>query len=80
MMTFLENLFSWVWQASLGAAAVGLVLLVLKKLLRGRLSPAWQYALWLILLVKLLVPVGPASPYSAYNALPPSVQQVQNAP
>lgn len=80
MMLLLEKIFSWVWQASLGAAAVGLVLLVLKKLLRGRLSPAWQYALWLILLVKLLVPVGPASPYSAYNALPPSVQQVQNAP
>lgn len=80
MMLLLEKIFSWIWLASLSAAAVGLILLLLKKLLRGRLSPAWQYALWVILLCKLLMPIGPASPYSAYNALPASVQQMQAAP
>lgn len=79
-MLLLEKIFGWIWLASVSGAVVGLALLLLKKLLRGRLSPAWQYALWLILLVKLLLPMGPASPYSAYNALPPSLQQMQTAP
>lgn len=75
MMLLLEKVFSWIWLASVSGALVGLALLLLKKLLRGHLSPTWQYALWLILLVKLVLPMGPASPYSAYNALPAGFQQ-----
>lgn len=69
----LKNVFDWVLLASCGATAVGLLLLLLKRLLRGRLSPGWQYALWLILLCKLLLPVGPASTLSLYNAVPQTV-------
>lgn len=62
MMLLLEKVFSWIWLASVSGALVGLALLLLKKLLRGHLSPTWQYALWLILLVKLVLPMGPARP------------------
>ena len=44
-----------------------LLLAALRPLLRGRIDPRLQYALWLILALRLLVPVEPAT--SAYSAL-----------
>lgn len=41
-MLLLEKIFGWIWLASVSGAVVGLALLLLKKLLRGRLSPAWR--------------------------------------
>lgn len=75
----LQNMFDWILLASWGAAAVGVLLLLLKRLLRGRLSPGWQYALWLILLCKLLLPIGPASTLSLYNAVPQTVLESAGA-
>lgn len=36
----------------------GLLLLVVKLLLRNRLSPRWQYAVWGVLAVRLMVPAS----------------------
>ena len=44
-----------------------LLLAALRPLLRGRIDPRVQYALWLIIALRLLVPVEPAT--SAYSAL-----------
>ncbi len=44
-----------------------LLLAALRPLLRGRIDPRLQYALWLIIALRLLVPVEPAT--SAYSAL-----------
>src|SRR6266436_5190237 len=63
----LLTLFSWVWKTSLAAIVlIGLVLLfqwVLGKLL----PPRWRYALWLLVVLKLLIPAGPSSHYSIFN-------------
>ncbi len=44
-----------------------LLLAALRPLLRGRIDPRLQYALWLIIALRLLIPVEPAT--SAYSAL-----------
>ena len=54
------------WQAAVLAAVV----LLLGMLLRGRLSARWRCALWLVVLVRLLMPVVPESPMSLFNLLP----------
>lgn len=54
--------FSKVLQLSLmGAAAVCLIQSV-KGLLRDRLSPAWHYHIWFLLLLRLLIPFTPQAP------------------
>ena len=56
-----------------------LVVIALRYVLRGKLSLRMQYALWLLVLVRLLVPVSfGASDLSVMNAVPeraPTVQQ-----
>ena len=48
-----------------------LVVIALRYLLRGKISLRMQYALWLLVLVRLLVPVSfGASDLSVMNAVP----------
>lgn len=54
------------WLATLAMMAVqGTVLTLIALLLtRGRLRPAWQAGVWLVVLVKFALPWGPAMPWS----------------
>jgi len=59
----------WILRASLQAAVlVGLVLL-LQGAFGRYLSARWRANLWLIVLLRLLIPVLPASPISLFNLL-----------
>jgi len=56
-----------VLEISLRASVViGLVLLV-QWLFQKWLSPRWRYILWLVVLVRLILPVSPQSPLSIFN-------------
>ena len=65
------------------SAVLTAVLIALRALLRGRLSPKLQYALWLLALVRLLVPVSVGkTAVSVGNLLPqdaPAVRTEQTA-
>ncbi len=66
-METLNAVFAWLlrtsWQASV---LVGLVLLT-QGLFRKKLSPGWRYALWMLVLARLVMPVSPQSPASLFN-------------
>src|SRR5665213_1301949 len=63
----LDGIFRWVLQSSWQAAVlVGLIMLA-QLLLRKRLSSSWRYGLWLLLLVRLLMPFSPQSAFSIFN-------------
>ena len=63
----------------LSSAVLTLTVIVLRCALRGRISPRTQYALWLLVLVRLLIPVSfGASSLSVMNALPERVQVVRS--
>jgi len=51
------------WQASV---LIGLVLLA-QWLLQKQLPPRWRYGLWLLVLIRLLLPVAPTTPFSIFN-------------
>ena len=58
-----------------------LVVIALRYVLRGKLSLRMQYALWLLVLVRLLVPVSfGASDLSVMNAVPERAPTVQQGP
>ncbi|MCX2829064.1 M56 family metallopeptidase [Bacillus pseudomycoides] len=66
---YLPRFFDWVIETSIMASIlVGLILCV-KILLRNKLTPRWQYMLWMILIVRLLLPWSPDSSYSIYSLL-----------
>lgn len=55
------------------AAVVVLVVLLAQRVLRRWLPPGARYALWLLVVVKLVVPVGPESRWSIFNLTPEPV-------
>ena len=60
-------------QVILTSSVLILVLLLLRRVLRGRVSLRLQYALWVLVAVRLLVPVSFGnSAVSVLNALPDS--------
>jgi beta-lactamase regulating signal transducer with metallopeptidase domain len=64
--TLLDAIGQAVWRASWQASALAVAVLAATVLLRGRLSPAWRYGLWSVVLVRLLLPLAPRAPWSAY--------------
>lgn len=51
----MTNLWAFLLQ-TLYVAGVGLLLLAIKTLLKDKLSPRWQYAVWLVLALRILLP------------------------
>jgi bla regulator protein BlaR1 len=69
-MIILEMLFIKVLYASITASFLIILVLLAKKLLNFRLSPKLHHGLWLLVLVRLLVPIMPESPTSIFNVVP----------
>jgi len=63
----LSEVFIWVLQTTWQAAVLAGLILLVQRLFCKRLSPAWRYGLWLLLVVRLLIPVPPQSALSIFN-------------
>ena len=66
----MEGLFTLVITTSLYASIVGLVILLFNRILSNRLNPKWHFLIWTVLIVKLLIPIGPESSLSLFDAVP----------
>lgn len=66
---YLPRLFDWVIETSLMASIVVGLILCIKTILRNTLTPRWRYLLWMILIVRLILPWSPDSSYSIYSML-----------
>ncbi|NOU87679.1 hypothetical protein GC102_18145 [Paenibacillus sp. LMG 31460] len=63
----LIDLFDWVWSVSTMASVLVVLIVVMQHLLRHRLKPRWHYLMWLLVIVRLILPWGPESEFSIYN-------------
>ena len=78
----METLFSWLtavtWKGSLLVAAM----LLLHTLLRRWIPAGWRHALLLVALIRLALPIAPASPLSIFNlaAAPAGAPLIQIVP
>lgn len=57
----------WLLVTSAQATLLALAILLLRRLFRNRLAARAGYALWLLLLVRLLLPATPQTPFSLFN-------------
>ncbi|UNK15886.1 M56 family metallopeptidase [Paenibacillus sp. N3/727] len=69
-MDIAERLFNWFVASTLMASAAAVVVLAVQHLLRRRIHARVRHALWLIVLLRLMLPVLPQSPVSLFNAVP----------
>lgn len=68
-MINLLNIFKWILSSSLMASIVVLLVLAIRFLLRDKLNPRWQYILWFLVLLRLLLPWTPQSSFSIFNII-----------
>lgn len=63
----LIDLFDWVWSVSTMASVLVVLIVVMQHALRHRLKPRWHYLMWLLVIIRLVLPWGPESEFSIYN-------------
>ncbi|UPW81461.1 M56 family metallopeptidase [Lysinibacillus sp. Ag94] len=64
---YLPHFFNWLIETSIMASILVVLILCVKLLFRNQLNPRWQYLLWMILIVRLLLPWSFSSTYSIYS-------------
>ncbi|MBZ9689577.1 M56 family metallopeptidase [Clostridium estertheticum] len=65
-MNFL-NIFEVIILSSLIGSVIVLIILITKGLFKNKLNPTFHYYIWLILLIKLIIPIGPQTPLNISN-------------
>ncbi|ABS21167.1 beta-lactamase regulatory protein 1; methicillin resistance protein [Bacillus cytotoxicus NVH 391-98] len=53
---YLSRFFDWIIETSLMASILVGIILCVKIVLKDRLTLRWQYVLWMIVVVRLLLP------------------------
>jgi beta-lactamase regulating signal transducer with metallopeptidase domain len=64
------TLLSWLYHATIKGAVVIVLVALLLRLFGSRVDPRFRHLLWLIVLVRLMVPIAPSSSWSLFNLLP----------
>lgn len=67
MTVRLSDFFAWILSTSLMASVLVVLILAAKWLLRDKLKPRWSFLLWLLLILRLVLPWAPESSFSVYN-------------
>jgi beta-lactamase regulating signal transducer with metallopeptidase domain/Tol biopolymer transport system component len=80
LATLVWPFLQWLWQTTLIASLVICLILVAQRSLGHKLGPRWSHALWLVLLIRMVVPWAPQSRVSLLNLMPSSVRQAQLPP
>ncbi|HDR4453675.1 M56 family metallopeptidase [Bacillus sp. FSL K6-1338] len=66
---YLPAFFDWMIETSIMASILVGLILCIKVLFKNKLTPRWQYMLWIILIIRLVLPWSPDSSYSIYSVL-----------
>lgn len=66
----LDSFIAWLLYSSFAGTILTGLILIIRRSFQTRLGGAWQYLLWFLLVWKLLIPYGPESSISLFNAAP----------
>jgi len=66
-MRFLLPDFQWVLNVSVMAGILVIVIILLKLLLGNKLNVKWHSWVWFLVMIRLLVPYAPETPFSVFN-------------
>jgi beta-lactamase regulating signal transducer with metallopeptidase domain len=64
---FISGLFNWVVMTSLMASVLVVFILLVKFVLKDNLKMKWQYIIWFVLMLRLILPAAPESSFSMFN-------------
>lgn len=67
MNTALDGIGAWLVQTSLYGSVLILLVLALRRAGVARLHPRWAFALWIVVLARLVLPTAPETRFSLFN-------------
>lgn len=76
MIIILKKIFLRVLYASLTSTTIALLILFIGKIFKDKLTPRFHHILWLLVLIRLLMPFAPESNLSIFNLLPGSKDSI----
>ena len=68
-----EKFLNWLLNHSLQASVLVLLVLLVQWAFRRQLTNRWRFALWWVVVIRLLLPFGPESAWSLFNYFQPHV-------
>lgn len=72
----LTALFNWIIRSSAMASVLVVMVLLARLMLKDRIGAKWHYALWLIVVARLIMPLDVQSPFSIFNAIDTSYKTI----
>ncbi|MEG0855924.1 MAG: M56 family metallopeptidase [Terrisporobacter sp.] len=75
----MENIWGYILNATIYGSITGLAILIIKSILNKKINKKYAYLLWMILIVKLVMPFGPESNLSLFNKIPVSINKNVNS-
>lgn len=77
----LAGFFDWILSVSIMATITVVFIMLIQRILHKRIKPRWHYLMWLLVLVRLLLPWHLESNFSIYNwiSYPNSVHEFDSA-
>jgi len=72
-----QPFFDWLLQTTLSASVVICIILVAQKIMGGKLGPRWCHALWLVLLIRLMLPGTFPGQVNLLSLVPSMDRQIQ---
>ena len=76
----LESWFQWLMRSTVQVSILVCIVLLVKILLRNRLAPRWHYCLWLLVIVRMVMPAAPQSSFSVFNLIGDTTEHTIMAP
>ena len=65
--------FEWLVKSTLQASVIICIVLAVKMSMGSKLTPRWHYILWMLVIVKMVMPVSLQSSFSIFNLMPKDV-------
>ncbi len=73
-MSILESFFRWIVEVSWQASILAIAVLAIQWVFRPWINPRWRHALWLLVLIRLVLPIVPESSISGHAWIPAPIE------
>ncbi len=73
----LSSVFKMIILSSAVASIVAIVIFIIKGLFKNKLNATWQYYIWFLLIIRLIIPSGFETPLSKFNMFALTPERVQ---
>lgn len=74
----LSSIFKMVILSSVIGSVFAIIILIVKGMFKKRFNAFWQYYIWFLLIMRLIIPAGVQTPLSKFNSIEFAAEKIQS--